>query len=264
MKNPRGKQGRAKTSRETAVAKACQPGCAGYKFQSAMPHKPAIDIEKLKASDEDEWGKAWKPLYRAGRNVARGYKDSLGSDERDDFIIQAVTKAHQRIQKFKSFDHLCKFVATTTKNGIRDELKRRKTAKRGGGQVQSLEALRRKFGADTDAPGPGDDRTRCDIADQRRMVPDEAAHLLILADMLENAFKRIDVRYGNVVWDFYIERFTQKEIAKKRGLRLGSVGVYLKRGLDEMREFMPERDKTLWWEKQQPVTPWRKKSAKSN
>ena len=221
-----------------------------------MPDEPEIDFEKLKAGDVGEWERAYPVLYQAGLKVACGYQEDMGNVEEDDFVIQAVGKAYEHVAEKTSFKHLCNFVATATKNAIRDELKRRKWVRHGSGKVDSLDALRdgviAEGGQDSSS---GDDQPSRDVADVKRIVPDEAAHLLILAELHKRALSKIERRYRNVLRDRWLDELEYKEIAKKRGLSINSVGVYIRRGLDAMLEFVPERDKTAWWHKDERDPP---------
>ena len=85
------------------------------------------------------------------------------------------------------------------------------------------------------------------IETQKKLTPDEVTHIIIMAELLDHALRRIDRRYSDVVRDSYFARLTHQEIADKRGLAIGSIGKYLERGLDALLEFVPERDKVLWW-----------------
>ena len=213
-----------------------------------MPHKPAIDIEKLKAGDGGEWERAWRSLHRVAKNVVEGYHERIGDLLEDDFIIEAITKAHEHIQEFNSFDHLRAWLTVTTRHAIRDELDRQTAVIHGGGNLQSLEEMQEEDSEHSH--GPGDDQPRRDdVADEQQITPDQATHLLQLSQLHEKAFEHVDNRYANVVRDFYFERLTQGEIAKKRGLAIGSIGAYLDRGLDALRKHMPDRDKLNWWHK---------------
>jgi RNA polymerase sigma factor (sigma-70 family) len=247
---------------------------------NAMPDEPEIDFEKLKADDDGEWERAYPVLYQAGLKVACGYRAQMGEADEDDFIIQAVAEAFAQITKKASFRHLCNFVATATKNAIRDELKRRASVRHGGGKVESLDAMeigivdvKVRPSSDDEEPdrehdggkvqsidemqagnskashGSGDAQPRRGVADEKQITPDAAAHLADLAKLFENAFAHVDQRYANVVWDLIVDGLKYEEVAQKRGISICSVGVYKNRGLDALRKQMPDRDSALWWHK---------------
>jgi len=252
---------------------------------NAMPDEPEIDFEKLKGGDEGEWERAYPALYQAGLKVACGYRAQMGEADEDDFIIQGVTKAYAQITKKASFEHLCNFVATATKNAIRDELKRRDSVRHGGGKLESLDAMeigivdvkvrpssgdeepdreqsdrehdggkvqsidQMQAGNSEASHGSGDAQSRRGVAVEKQITPDVAAHLAGLAKLFENAFAHVDQRYANVVWDLIVDGLKYEEVAQKRGISICSVGVYKNRGLDALRKQMPDRDSALWWHK---------------
>gem|GEM_PF-1177060 len=227
-----------------------------YGFMNAMPDEPEIDFEKLQAGDEGQWERAYPALYQAGFKVASGYRAKMGEVDEDDFIIQAVEKAHAQITKKASFKHLCNFVATATKNAIRDELDKRKRVRHGGGKVESLDALRDGVIAEgSQDSSSGDEQHSREVAIENRIVPDEATHIRMLAELHKRALGKIERRYSNVLEDRWLKELDYKEIAKKRGLSIDSVGVYLREGLNAMLEFVPERDKTAWWHKDERDPP---------
>jgi DNA-directed RNA polymerase specialized sigma24 family protein len=47
---------------------------------------------------------------------------------------------------------------------------------------------------------------------------------------------------GEILSDFFLGGLSYEEIAKKRGVAVGSVGVYLKRGLEAMRRIWPREE----------------------
>ena len=79
-----------------------------------------------------------------------------------------------------------------------------------------------------------------DPKDERQERPDalvlQGENALILAE----ALKQVPEHYRDVVEDFYLEGFTQQEIADRHGLKIGSIGVYVDRGLKALRENLPE------------------------
>ena len=178
----------------------------------------------------------------------------MGNLEEEDFAQGAIIKAYQRKARFTSFEHMRNFVAATTKNAILDELRKRKTLKRGGGKVGGTDQVGLGNVGIGDVSEPGDDLTGW-VPYQKKMRPDEVLNLRQLADMLQNAFMCIDRRYGQVVWDKFIEELKDMEVAKKRGLAIGSIGTYVERGLKALVNFLPEREKVFDDHFQLPGTP---------
>jgi RNA polymerase sigma factor (sigma-70 family) len=213
-----------------------------------MPHKPEIDVAKLKARDTAEWERAFPPLSQAGLDAASAFWSSMGNLDEEDFAQGAIIKAYERRARFTSFEHMCKFVAAATKNAILDELEKRKRLKHGGGKVGRPDQVGLGDVGIGDVAEPGDDLTGW-VPYQKKMRPDEALNQRQMADLVQSAFQsaflRIDRRYGQVVWDTHIEKLKQKVIAKRRGLAVGSIGNYLDRGLKALQKFLPEREKVF-------------------
>jgi DNA-directed RNA polymerase specialized sigma24 family protein len=58
---------------------------------------------------------------------------------------------------------------------------------------------------------------------------------------LQGSLKELKPPQGEILADFFLHGLRYEEIAKKRAVAVGSVGVYLKRGLEVMRRIW-ERD----------------------
>ena len=56
-----------------------------------------------------------------------------------------------------------------------------------------------------------------------------------LAQRLGESLSELKPPMGDILSDFFLHGLRYEEIAKRRGVAVGSVGVYLKRGLDAMR-----------------------------
>ncbi|NBV23917.1 MAG: hypothetical protein EBS05_18615 [Proteobacteria bacterium] len=209
-----------------------------------MPHKPEIDLAKLKARDEAEWERAWPTLIQAGLDAAGAFWSTMGNLDEGDFAQAAIIKVYERRANFASFKHMCKFVAKTTKNAILDELKKRKRLKHGGGKVGRPDQVGLGDVGIGDVSEPGDDLSAW-VPYQKKMRADEALNQRQMADLVQSAFLRIDRRYGQVVWDKFIEQLKDRQVAKRRGLAVGSIGTYVDRGLKALLKFLPEREKVF-------------------
>jgi len=219
-----------------------------------MPAETEIDLARLKARDTDEWERACPLLTQVSLNAASAFWSTMGNLDDGDFAQEAIIKAYERRARFTSFEHMCKFVATATKNAILDELEKRKRLKHGGGKVGRPDQVGLGDVGIGDVAEPGDDISGW-VPYQKKMRPDEALNQRQMADILKNAFKCIGRRYGQVVWDTHIEKLTQKDIAKRRGLAVGSIGNYLDRGLKALLKVLPERGQVFDDHFQPPGTP---------
>jgi RNA polymerase sigma factor (sigma-70 family) len=57
-----------------------------------------------------------------------------------------------------------------------------------------------------------------------------------LAERLRRSLAELKPPQGEILSDFFLHGLRYEEIAQKRGVATGSVGVYLKRGLETLRK----------------------------
>ena len=63
-----------------------------------------------------------------------------------------------------------------------------------------------------------------------------------LAQRLGKSLAELKPPMGDILSDFFLHGMRYEEIAKRRGVAVGSVGVYLKRGLEAMRRIWGRED----------------------
>lgn len=97
---------------------------------------------------------------------------------------------------------------------------------RGGGRVSSLDELMDEGVVEFAGGAPGPDREL------------QAAQIL---SVLHWALKEIKETHANLLRDRYFLGLDYKELADNHGLSEGSVGIYLKRGLEELREVLSRK-----------------------
>jgi DNA-directed RNA polymerase specialized sigma24 family protein len=133
-------------------------------------------------------------------------------------------------------------------NALRDEVDRLKTEKHGGGRLISFqEFLDSESGEDPEDPTQRRTILRPDETKLgTRILPDEAAHRLLLAAYLDELLAQIPPQQANVLRDDFLADLNHNAIAKKRGIKLGSVGVLRQRGLNALLLRTASRDKVLW------------------
>ena len=100
-------------------------------------------------------------------------------------------------------------------------------AKRGSGRTESLEARE-------DAGGSGETAAAGDS-------PLDALTQKELANVLGGMMAQLKPPQGELLEDFFVSGLSYEEMAKKHGVAVGSVGVYLKRGLEAMRRAWERR-----------------------
>ena len=86
-------------------------------------------------------------------------------------------------------------------------------------------------------PPPADSvpETRSDQETARQKLKELGLEQKELAEVLRKLLAELKPPQGEILADFFQHALSYEEIAKKHGLALGSVGVYLKRGLEAIR-----------------------------
>jgi RNA polymerase sigma factor (sigma-70 family) len=102
--------------------------------------------------------------------------------------------------------------------------------KRGEGKTESLEAVQAESGAD--CPDP--------MADS----PLAALQKKELAERLSRTLSELNPPQGPILTDLFLNGLSHKEVARKHGVAIGSVGVYRKRGLETLGRIWSRRDES--------------------
>lgn len=186
-----------------------------------------VEFEQLKAGDRTAWNRAYAILNAISLSVCCSTASTLNHHDHEDVAIASITHVVEYVETVTSFEECKKLVVTISKNRLLDLLRLKGTTKAGGGKVESLEA-----------------KEGFDAADPSQEQPDVLVARAERALIVSLALKKIPEKYRNVVADFYLKGLTQQEIADKRGLKIGSIGVYMKRGLEQLRKIL-KKDELL-------------------
>lgn len=182
-----------------------------------------VEIEQLKAGDRAAWNRAWEILYAISLSVCCSSAPNLNHQDHEDVAVEAITEVIKYVEKVPSFEECKKLVVTISKNRLLDRFRSIATVKHGAGKVESL-----------------DQKEGFDAADPNQERPDVAAMKGERALMLKEGLEQIPGQYRKVVEDFYLKGLKQQEIADKHGLKIGTIGVYLQRGLEALHEILPK------------------------
>jgi RNA polymerase sigma factor (sigma-70 family) len=176
-------------------------------------------LEQLQSGDREAWRRAYDCLSVLILSVLQARSTSVSWPELEDISIDTVAKLVEGIAGVTGgVEGLKKLAITIALNQLRDRLDAQKAQKRGAGKVESL-----------DAQPPGLDYK------SEGTTPDQDAEAAERAFLLNEALEEIPERYRDVLKDAYFLGLKQREIAAKRSLSIGSVGVYLDRGLVALR-----------------------------
>jgi RNA polymerase sigma factor (sigma-70 family) len=176
----------------------------------------------LKKGDQHAWDEAFRRLYPAAFAAARHPLAALTPTEAEDIAIEALTLLLPKVKDVSAFDELRLLVITIASRKAISERRRQFADKRGGGDLTSLDALQ------------DDETIRFEPAEQV-LTHLDAADLRELGRLLDTALAVLEPKQAGLVRDFLMHHLPYKELAKKYGMPIGSVGVSLARSLDKIR-----------------------------
>jgi RNA polymerase sigma factor (sigma-70 family) len=181
-----------------------------------------VEIEQLRTGDRTTWDRAFEVLYAISLSVCCSTASSMNHHEQEDVAIEAVTEVIDYVERVNSFEECKRLVVTISKNRLLDRFRSKATVKHGSGQVESLEQQEGFEAVDAAQPRPD----ALVLAGENLMI-------------LKRALLGVPEQYRRVVEESYLNGLTQQEIADKLGLKLGSIGVYLDRGLKALKQNLP-------------------------
>jgi RNA polymerase sigma factor (sigma-70 family) len=188
----------------------------------AMMHAvPLPDLKALRCGDPTAWDEAFHWLWPAAFAVAQIKLQSLLPEDVEDVAIEALEQLVDHVGQVKTVEELKPLAASIAHNRAVSRLRERFAAKRGAGRTESLEAMQ-------DAEGHPQEPTQPDgvLAAMEQME---------LARLLQEVQQDLKPDHRAIVSDFFVAGLSYEQIAAKRSVAVGSVGVYLKRGLETMR-----------------------------
>jgi RNA polymerase sigma factor (sigma-70 family) len=181
-----------------------------------------VEIEQLRANDRTAWNRAFEVLYAISLSVCCSTASTMNHHEQEDVAVEAVEEVIGYVEKVNSFEECKKLVVTISKNRLMDRFRSKATVKHGAGQVESLEQ-----------------QEGFEAVDINQQQPDALALAGENLMILKRALLGVPEQYREVVEDFYLKGLTQQETADKLGLKIGSIGVYLDRGLKALKSNLP-------------------------
>ncbi len=179
------------------------------------------DLRALQTGDEAAWDAAFDWLWPTVFAVAQLKLQPYFPNEVEDVAIEALEELVEKVREVKAVEELKPLAASIAHHRAVSLLRERFAKKRGEGKTESLDAPTEDGSSPHDPPS--DDSPLADLEQKE------------LAQRLGQSLAELKPPLGEVLSDFFLHGLRYEEIAKKRGLAVGSVGVYLKRGLEAMR-----------------------------
>ena len=179
------------------------------------------DLRALQSGDKSAWDAAFDWLWPTVFSVAQFKLQPFLPDEAVDVAIEALEELVDKVQAVKSIEELKPLAASISHHRAVSRLRERFAQKRGAGKTESLDV-------------PKDD-TRHANEPASEVSPLAELEQKELAERLRRSLSELKPPQGEILSDFFLMGLRYEEISKKRGVAIGSVGVYLKRGLEAMR-----------------------------
>jgi RNA polymerase sigma-70 factor (ECF subfamily) len=201
----------------------------GHFGQSTAVNPP--DLNALKSGDEAAWDAAFDWLWPTVFAVAQLKLQPFLPDEVEDVAIEALEELVANVRGVNSVDELKPLAASIAHNRAVSLLRKRFAQKRGVDKTESIDV-------------PADEGKAKDIAAPGDSPLDSLAEKE-LAARLQKSLSELKPPQGEILSDFYLHNLRYEQIAKNRGVPVGSVGVYLKRGLEAMRRIWGEDENSL-------------------
>ena len=186
------------------------------------------ELKSLQQGDADAWDDAFRWLWPAVFAVAQLKLRPFLPGEIEDTAIEALEELVEKVREVKAVEELKPLAASIAHHRAVSLLRERFAQKRSTGKTESLDA-------------PVDDgQTKYEpvAADS----PLDSLADKELASRLQQSLADLKPPQGEILSDFFLHGLRYEEIAKKRGVAVGSVGVYLKRGLEAMRRIWGGRE----------------------
>ena len=187
-------------------------------------------LDRLKKRHDEAWLKVYPKLRRHCMGVL--LRMSVPEEDAEEIAHDAVLEAVRCdcYEQLSSLKELTRFVGSITKFRGLDWFNKKKSQKRGGGKVDSLDEQVGEHG-----------QTRIDriVSDQKGFSPIEKMDLLpALRGCLEEYLSEKD---SFLIRKFFLEEWTQAEIAEKFGFKIGGIGTTIKRALNKLKQCLDHK-----------------------
>jgi RNA polymerase sigma factor (sigma-70 family) len=179
------------------------------------------ELSALKTGDASAWDDAFSWLWPTVFAVAKLKLQPYLPNEVEDVAIESIEQLVKKVPEVKSVEELKPLAASIAHHRAVSLLRERFAKKRGEGKTDSLDAQ----------PDGGANPHELALNDS----PLEDLEQKELAQRLGKSLTELKPPMGDILSDFFLHGLRYEEIARTRGVAVGSVGVYLKRGLEAMR-----------------------------
>jgi RNA polymerase sigma factor (sigma-70 family) len=188
------------------------------------------DLPALQRGDAAAWDVAFPWLWPAAFGAAQAKLQPYFPAEVEDVAIESLEALVEKVRELKSVEELKPLVASIAHHRAVSLLRKRFAKKRGEGRTSSPEAGQEA--AVMDCPDPAADSPLVTLEEKE------------LAECLSTTLTKLKPPQGAILTDFFLAGLSYEGIARKHGIPIGSVGVYLKRGLETLRRIWGRREES--------------------
>ena len=192
-------------------------------------HGFSVDLKRLRGDDQETWRETFEKLFPVGYRVGRreGLSEADAKEVAQVALIEIAKPGFlEKIETCQDLENIFKAIAW--RRSV-DLYRRKKTSKRGSGRVDSLDAMVEEGRGDlVEYLFAGDFREQVEIAE--------------LMDFLRQVVEKdLNGKERGILFDRYTLGLMIREIAEKRGVAKGSVGVMLDRITKKVIKGLRER-----------------------
>ncbi len=175
-------------------------------------------IELLRRGDDEAWDTVFQWLWPKALSIVRHKLRNIAPYDAEDVVIEAFTSLYDYIPRVHSSESLPSLLVAIANNRANNLIRHLKTEKRNTENTISLDEL----GADSIADG--------------KPNPMESMETAELYELLEQI--RMDLPRSSALFirGYYLDGFSQREIAEQHGVPVSSVGPAIFRGLRIMHD----------------------------
>jgi RNA polymerase sigma-70 factor, ECF subfamily len=191
----------------------------------------APNLRALQQGDADAWNEAFDWLWPTAFAVAQVKLQPFLPEDIEDAAIESLEELVEKVRELEEVEDLKPLTACIAHRRAVSRLREHFAAKRGAGRTQSLDGL------------PQDDATGVQVSTDPTPVAEvEQAEL---AGVLQEVLTRLKPEQRAILTDFYLYGLTYEQISQRHGIPQGTIGVYLKRGLEIIRRATERHPKLL-------------------
>ena len=191
----------------------------------------APDLQALQRADAAAWDAAFDWLWPTAFEVVRLKLQPFLPGDIEDVAIEVMEELVEKVRQVKQVQELKPLTASIAHNRAVSRLREHFAAKRGSGKTESLEAMQNEDSAPCD---PSRDPSALESLDQAE-----------LAVLLGQLLAQLKPKQRAIMVDFHLHGLSYEQISKKHRVPEGTIGVYLKRGLESIRRLTERHPRLL-------------------